>query len=136
MFRRLGLCAVVLTLGSVAALAQSVISARSGLIHYVEGEVYLGDQLVDPKFGQFPEVKENAVLRATVGRAEMLLTPGVFLRLGENSSIKMISNRLIDTRVELLSGTAVVEADDLMKDNAVTIVYKDAHAKLLKKGLY
>jgi len=133
---RLALCGVVLAAGSVAALAQSVISARSGLIHYVEGQVYLGNQLVESKFGNFPEVKENAQLRTEEGRAEVLLTPGVFLRLGENSSFRMVTNRLIDTRLELLSGSAVVEAADIPKDNSVTVVYKDAAVHFAKKGIY
>ena len=34
----------------------------------------------------------------------------------------MISNRLIDTRIELLTGSAVMEVDDIAKDAAVTVV--------------
>jgi hypothetical protein len=128
--------AVVAGLGSFAASAQSVISAKSGLIHYVEGRALLGDQLVEPLAGNFPEVKENAQLRTEDGRAEVLLTPGVVLRVGESSAIRMITNRLIDTRVEFLSGTALVEASDLLKDNSVTMVYQDYTVRLLKKGLY
>jgi hypothetical protein len=128
---------VALAAGSVAALAQSaVISARSGLIHYVEGQVYVGDQLLESKFGSFPEVKENQVLRTEEGRAEVLLTPGVFLRLGENSSFRMITNRLIDTRLEFLSGSAIIEADDIGKDNSITVVFQDATIHPVKKGLY
>src|SRR5580704_734253 len=134
---RFALCSLALAAGSMAALAQSaVISARSGLIHYVEGQVYLGDQLVETQFGVFPEVKENQQLKTGEGRAEVLLTPGVFLRLGENSSFRMIANRLIDTRLEFLSGTAIVEAEDVAKDNSVTLVYKDATVHVVKKGLY
>src|SRR2546429_3861810 len=48
----------------------------------------------------FPDVKENWQLRTEEGRAEVLLTPGVFLRVSENSAIRMIANRLIDTRVD------------------------------------
>src|ERR1700730_3166842 len=92
---------------SFVASAQSVISAKSGLIHYVEGRAYLNDQLIESKFGEFPDVKENQQLRTEEGRAEILLTPGVFLRLGENSAIRMVTNRLIDTRLELLSGSAL-----------------------------
>ena len=62
---------------------------------------------------QFGEVKEKMVLRTAEGRAEVLLPPGVFLRMGETASFRMISNRLIDTRIELLTGSAVVEIDDL-----------------------
>jgi hypothetical protein len=121
---------------SFVASAQSVISAKSGLIHYVEGRVFLNNQLVETKFGEFPEVKENQELRTEEGRVEVLLTPGVFLRLGENGAIRMVTNRLIDTRLELISGEAVVEADELLKDNGVTIVYKDYAVQLQKQGVY
>jgi hypothetical protein len=129
---------VALTAGAMSfmASAQSVISAKSGLIHYVEGRVYLGDQLVESQFGNFPDIKENGQFRTEDGRAEVLLTPGVFLRVGENSAIRMITNRLIDTRVEFVSGSILVEADDLPKDNGVTIVYKDYSIKLQQKGVY
>jgi hypothetical protein len=134
---RMTLGVLVLAAGSLAALAQSaVIAARSGLVHYVEGQVYLGDQLVETKFGVFPEVKENQRLKTEEGRAEVLLTPGAFLRLGENSSIRMVANRLIDTRLEFLSGTAIVEAEDMGKDNSVTVAYRDASIHPLKKGIY
>jgi hypothetical protein len=131
-----GFLAVILALSAIPALAQPVISAKSGLISYVEGKVYLGDQLVEPSPTRFPDVKENTVVRAAEGRAEVLLTPGVVLRLGENSSFKMLTNRLIDTRLELLTGSAVVEADDIAKDTNVTLVSKDATVSLTKKGLY
>jgi hypothetical protein len=133
---RVAICASALALGSVAALAQSVISARSGLIHYIEGRVLLGDQEVRSKFGEFPEVKENATLRTEEGRAEVLLTPGVFLRLAEHSSFRMVTNRLIDTRLELLTGSAVIEAADVLKDNSVTVVLNDSTVQLTKRGLY
>jgi hypothetical protein len=106
------------------------------MIHYVEGKVLLEGQPVDPKFGEFPAVKNNQVLETTEGRAEILLTPGVFLRVAENSSFKMLSNRLSDTAFELLSGSAIVEVDELMKDNAITVRYKDATMALSKQGLY
>jgi hypothetical protein len=128
--------ALLLGLSSFAAMAQSVISAKSGLIHYVEGRVLLADQPVESHLGSFPDIKENAQLRTEEGRAEVLLTPGVVLRVGESSAIRMITNRLIDTRVEFLSGSALVEAADLPKDNGVTIVYNDYAVRLLKKGLY
>ncbi len=134
---RLTLGVLAIAAGSVAAWAQSaVISARSGLIHYVEGQVYLGDQLVETKFGTFPEVKENQQLKTEEGRAEVLLTPGMFLRVGENSAFRMITNRLIDTRLEFLNGSAVVEAEDILKDNSVTVVVGDATVHPAKKGIY
>jgi len=124
----------VLAAGSVSA--QYVISVHSGVVHYVEGAAFLNDQPVDPQFGHFTDIKENQEFRTEQGRAEILLTPGVFLRLGENSSIRMISTRLTDTRVEILKGSAIVECNDVPKDNAVQLVYKSDTILLAKQGLY
>lgn len=135
-FRIAGVLSFALAFGAVPACAQPVIGAKSGVVNVAEGKVFLGDQLLEPAPTQFPEIKENAVLRTEEGRAEVLLTPGVFLRVWENSSFRMISNRLIDTRIELLSGSAIIEADEVAKDTALTIVCKDATITLAKVGLY
>ncbi len=134
--QRLRRTLVVLALGSLAAFGQSVVSARSGMIHLVQGRVFLDDEAVRTRFGQFPEVKENQVLRTGLGRAEVILTPGVFLRVAEQSSFRMVTNRLIDTRLEFLTGSAVIEAGDIPKDNAVTVVMGDAEVRLLRRGVY
>src|SRR6202158_883023 len=133
-----GLAFGVLAAGS--AFAQNVVSAHSGVVHYVEGTADVNSERVDPKFGQFPEIKQNQEFRTEEGRAEILLTPGVFLRMGENSAIRMVSNKLTDTRVEVLSGSVMVECDDVQKneakDNAVMLLYKDNTMLLVKHGLY
>lgn len=133
-FLAVGLSVGVLTAGMV--FGQAVISSHSGVVQYVEGRAYLGDKLVEPKFGQFPDIKENQEFRTEDGRAEILLTPGVFLRLGENSSIRMLSTRLTDTRVEVLSGSAMIECTEIPKDNAVELEYKKDSIRLVKPGLY
>jgi hypothetical protein len=128
--------ALALFAGS-AALAQSVISAHSGLIHYVEGDVYVADKPVELKYSVFPEVREGQVLRTgEEGRAEMLLSPGTFLRLAEASSVRMVSNKLNDTRVEVLGGNVLLEAAEMLADNAVTLQYKDQSIAIRKNGLY
>src|SRR6266699_273366 len=125
-----------LGLGAISALAQPVISAKSGMISRAEGEVFLGDTAIEESQATFPEVKENAVLRTQHGRAEVLLTRGVYMRVGESASFKMLTNRLIDTRLEVLTGSAVVEADEIVKDNNLTIVAKNATVVIGKHGLY
>jgi hypothetical protein len=130
------LIAAILALCAVQASAQPVVSAKSGLVAYVEGKVFVGDQAVTPSLTSFPDVKENMTLRTEEGRAEVLLSPGVFLRVGENSSFRMIANRLIDTRLEILTGSAVVEADEMAKDTNVTIVANKASILIARHGLY
>jgi hypothetical protein len=127
--------AVLAAYSGFAAYAQSVISAHSGVLHMSEGAVFADNQPVNQKYGTFPDLKEKSVLRTEAGRAEILLTPGVFLRVGENTEIKMIDNRLSDTRVELIKGSAVVECDDPMKENAVTIIYGDFQVHVRKPSV-
>jgi hypothetical protein len=113
-----------------------VISAKSGLVSYTEGSVTIGDQPIEATVTSFPEVKENSTLRTAEGRAEVLLTQGVIQRVGEHASFKMLTNRLIDTRLELLSGSHIVEADEIQKDNNLTILAKDSTVLVNKHGLY
>jgi hypothetical protein len=137
--RRLASAAVLISMTAAVCSAQGITSAHSGLLHYLEGNVAVDGQPVESKVGKFTEIKENSVLTTTQGRAEILLTPGVYLRVGENTSIKMLDNRLMSTRVEFLGGTAIVESDDpevSVKDPAVTIVYKDYRVQPLKFGIF
>lgn len=128
---------VVLGIAGSVVYGQNVISARSGLVHYVEGDVFIGDKALEGKTTLYDDVvKEGEVLRTEEGRAEVLLTPGVFLRLAENSSFKMWSSRLSDTRVEPLSGTVLLEAGELLKDNSITLIYKNDKIEVAKNGLY
>jgi hypothetical protein len=127
---------LVMTLGVFPSGAQTVIGAKSGVINWVEGDVFLADQPYVMQPSQFGEVKEGQVLRTEEGRAEVLLPPGVFFRMGESASFKMISNRLIDTRVELLTGSAILEVDDLDKEASVTVLCKDGLVTISKAGVY
>jgi FecR protein len=135
--KKLGLGLCVLLCGS-SAFGQQVISARSGLIHYVEGQVTLDGKPVEVKIASFTDMKENAELRSADGRAEVLLNPGAFLRLGENSAVRMVSNKLTDSRLEFLSGEAVVEADSsaAQGEEIVTVLYHDTAVRLRKAGIY
>ena len=131
-----GVSLAVLALAALPVHAQTVIGAKSGVINWVEGDAFLADKPYVMQPSQFGEVKETMVFRTEEGRAEVLLPPGVFFRLGEKSSFKMISNRLIDTRVELLTGSAVMEIDDMAKEASVTVLCKDGTITLSKAGLY
>lgn len=129
---------VVVMLAGLAGFAfgQSMISAKSGLIHYVEGRVLLDGKPAEVKFGVFPHMRDSSELRTEEGRAEVLLTPGAFLRVRENSSFRLVSSQLADTRLELMSGSVLLECAELLRDNAVTLTYKDATIALRKNGVY
>ena len=66
----------------------------------------------------------------------MLLTPGVFLRVGENSAIRMVANSLMDTRVELLAGSAVLDSVEPGVKAPVTLIYRGWNVRQREKGGY
>jgi hypothetical protein len=108
-----------------AASGQSVRSTHSGLLYFFDGYVFIGEEQLQQRFGRFHEIGEGSVLRTELGRAEVLLTPGVFLRVDENSAIRMLSNSLSDTRIELLRGSAIVEVSHEAANPRDSLVYKD-----------
>lgn len=120
--------------GSV--LGQSVVSAHSGVVYFFAGTVYVGDERLEQKFGKFPNIDEGRELRTAVGRAEVLLTPGVILRVAENSSVRMLSNRLSDTRVELLSGSVIVESADAGKGTSTEMIHRNWTVRMPHDGVY
>ena len=137
-YSRISSALILSAMTAAVGSGQSVTSAHSGTLHYFDGDVSIDGSPVESRVGRFSEIKEQSVLRTAQGRAEVLLTPGVFLRIGENTAIKMLDNRLLSTRVEILSGTAVIESDDpqmSIKDSPVALIYKDYEIRLVKHGL-
>jgi len=130
------LAGALLALTATSGMAQYLAPAKSGTVNLTEGQVLLNGQKVETSITHYPDIKEGSVLLTEEGRAEVLLTPGVTLRLGDHAGFKMITNRLIDTRLELLGGSAVVEADAIAKDTSVTVVVNGAAVLLPKAGIY
>lgn len=132
--------ACVLLAGSVAA--QNAISVRAGMINVADGDLYLVDakggepKKVEPKVSEFIDVKEGQILKAEEGRAEVLLTPGSFLRMADGASFQMISNRMTDVRLDVLSGSVLIEVVELLEGNSITVLAKEATVTLMKAGLY
>jgi len=121
---------------ALPAGGQSVISAHAGVVHFFEGAVYVGDQPLEPHPGKFPSVPQGAELRTAEGRAEVLLTPGVFIRVGARSTIRMVSNQLSDTRVELLAGSAIVDSAGLGPGTSVTLLFRNWSVHSSEQGAY
>jgi len=119
-----------------AALAQTTNTARPGTINYVEGQASLNDQPLTSRSVGTAEIAPGQTVSTMNGKAEVLLTPGVFLRLGDNSAVTMVSPDLTKTEVQIDRGTAEVEVDQLYKQNELLIDQGPAQAKLLKNGLY
>lgn len=119
-----------------AAAAWAAVPAHPGMLNYVEGQASINGRIVTNGNVGTADVANGQVLETAQGKAEILLTPGVFLRLGDNSALRMDSTSLIDTRVALLRGRAMIEADNLQKDNHIQVLDNGAVTRLEKNGIY
>jgi len=135
---RVPVCALSLAAAVLVspAFGQAVVSTHSGVVHFFEGTVTVAGQPLESRFGRFTAIPDGADLRTEQGRAEILLTPGVILRVGENSAIRMTSTSLADTRVEVLAGTAIMEAGEPAAGTSVTLTYKNWSIRQAHAGVY
>src|ERR1700678_715780 len=91
--------------------------ARPGTLNYVEGQASIDGRQISPSSVGRTELQPGQYLATANGKVELLLTPGIFLRLDNNSMVKMIQPDLTHTEVSLEQGHALVEADQLYPQN-------------------
>jgi hypothetical protein len=96
--------------------------AQPGTVNYVEGQARLNGQPVTQQSVGSAVAGQGQLLQTDNGKAEMLLTPGVFVRLAPHSAVKMIASSLSDTRVELEQGQATMEVAQFQKENHIQVV--------------
>ncbi len=120
-----------------AASSLYVISAKAGGVNYIEGSVavqrktsgagYLvkGDQI---EVGDKVSTDRNS-------KAEILLNPGSFARLGSNTEFEFITTSLDDLKLQISRGTAIFEVY-ASNDFVVTVKAPNARFYLVKSGVY
>jgi hypothetical protein len=126
-----------LFLAAMYAMPQAyTVSARPGAVNYIEGHASLNGREISQKTLGKTFLNANDTLSTDLGKAEVLLTPGVFLRIGDNSAVRMVSPSLTNTQVEITKGEAMVEVADILKDNNIEILARGGSMRLEKTGLY
>jgi len=126
----------LLVILSDLAGAQYVVGAQAGTVQLIVGNVYLDGRRLQKAPLVFPTLKDQQTVRTGRGRAELLLAPGVFLRMGQQSALRMVDNRLENTLLAVQKGRALVEVVELVKDARIQIECGEARTELKKTGLY
>jgi len=141
----LSLAAIVLVLvACLAAAGQNrekyLISAKAGGVNAVSGRVEVRSttnadwQLLsvtdDLKAGDFVRTGRD-------GLVEMLLNPGSFLRMAENSEFQLTNNSLEALEISVTRGTSIIEATG-SEDTELAINITTPHARMMivRRGLY
>lgn len=116
-----------------------VISAKAGGVNVVEGKVSVQRAQKNAKSGYLlkGDVLEvgDKVTTGTDGRAEILLNPGSYVRLAENSSFEFVNTSLDDLQVKINRGSAMLEVitDDEFK---VGVNTPNARFYIIDSGVY
>ena len=117
-----------------------VISARAGGVNAVTGRASMRPH-GNTEWQQLT-IKEDletgdVVKTGLDGRVEMLLNPGSYMRVGENSEFELADNSLENLEVRLIRGTAIVEvtgADD--EELFIGITTPHTRMSIIRRGLY
>ncbi len=110
-------------------------TASPGTINYIEGRVRIGTEMLNSQSVGKVALQAGQTLETENGRVEVLLTPGVFLRLGHDTSVTMVSPSLINTKVKVVSGEATVEVDEYHSEQNLMIAEVDSTSYLVHTGL-
>jgi hypothetical protein len=121
---------------SATAFGQRANPVSPGTLNYVEGQASIEGRPLSPQSVGKATLEAGQVLATANGNAEILLTPGIFLRLGNDSTVQMVSTDLTHTEVKLEQGRANVEVDQIYPQNTILVDLKNGQTQLLKNGLY
>jgi hypothetical protein len=123
-------------LSASAVLAQNANPVRPGTVNYIEGSASIDGRPIARRVVGSAGLGAGETIATDQGKAEVLLTPGVFFRLDDFSAARMVSPDLTDTVMQLDKGRAAVEVDQLFPQNDIQIVMDGVPTRLLKPGLY
>ncbi|MEO6802423.1 MAG: hypothetical protein ABI197_04150 [Granulicella sp.] len=129
-------CLTALLAPLAPAFGQGADPGRPGTVNYVEGQASIEGRQLSPKSVGHEELRPGQYLATGNGKAELLLTPGVFLRLDSNTTVKMISPELTRTEVEVSQGRVSLEVNQIYKQNNLLINMANEQTHILKNGLY
>src|SRR6266702_61414 len=90
---------------------------QPGSINYIEGQASIGAHSITQEAVGTAQLGAGQSLTTKDGRAEILLAPGIFVRIDNRSNLQMVSPGLADTILTLQQGRALVEVAQLRPEN-------------------
>jgi hypothetical protein len=119
---------IVFALLMQAASTSFIVSTKAGVVNYVQGASNVETATT---------VKAGHVISTGPGGAvEVLLNPGSYLRLGENTSVVLDRVELYDIALHVVNGSAIIEANGFSKELPLEINTGDLQMQIIKDGIY
>jgi hypothetical protein len=133
---------VVVLLGSVSPSvnAQYLVSTKAGFVNKVEGRVLIQRQEnEDGEPGRVSlgtQMKDGDLLITQArGRAEILLTPGSYLRLYEGCEVRAVNTSLAAPRFSIVKGSVIIETAQITKGTAIQIDTPNGPVSVGREGI-
>ncbi|HSB09632.1 MAG TPA: FecR family protein [Blastocatellia bacterium] len=115
-----------------------VVSAKAGVVSFVEGKATATSKTalaMPERMLAGDELRMDDTIKTDPGaRVEILLNPGCYLRLGENSELVFLFDGIDMNQIKLLRGSAVIEASAV--DDLIVVETPRAQFKIARDGLY
>ena len=112
-----------------------VVSAKAGVVNLVEGDVKVKRAEAEEMLVSGDELQVgDSVKTLANGRAEILLNPGNYLRLGSQSVFVFHFDNLASRRLKLTEGSAVLEISAI--NGAITMEAGNSKFEIARGGLY
>lgn len=117
-----------------------LISAKAGGINFVSGNVTVERKGsgIEQSLRDQDNLEDGDVVRTGMGgRVEVLLNPGSYMRIAENSEFEMSETSLEHLRIKLRRGSAIIEVvgtDDTQL--SLQVDTPQTYALLVKRGIY
>ena len=109
-------------------LMQYVVSVKAGLVNHVQGNASVVERET--------AAVGSPIRTGTDGYVEVLLSPGSFLRLGEDSEARIDDENLQSVRVTVLRGPAVIEVVEIPKESPITVTTGNLTTRIIDSGIY
>lgn len=128
-----------LVLSSEMVMGQPYISTKGGLLNVVEGlaDVHSARDMRWEKARPLLQMRHGDELRTHENsRVEVLLNPGSFARLGGESKMRLLNDRLVELSLEMLTGSMEIEAGNMKSIRQIKVMMRGNQFTLVKDGIY
>ncbi len=139
----IALLPLMLVVFSSAAVAQNrerfTISAKAGAVNNVTGHVMVTRSGQESQLLSSTDdlAAKDVVTTGATSNAEILLNPGSYLRLAENSEFQFDDISLDHLKLRLVKGSAIIEATGLADmDLGVKVATPNATFTIIRSGIY
>src|SRR2546425_2349797 len=109
-------------------MMQFVVSTKAGLVNYVQGAANVKATTTVPA--------GTPIETGPGGAVEILLNPGSYLRLGDNSAAVLDQVELAEISVRITSGSAVIEANGFDKKAPLKVTSGNLRMDIIDDGIY